>query len=305
MTKAEKSKQPNVAEVAQLEAVHSEKILELKSTGLFGLILNSFKIIAKYWKPLGGILLVYLLLYVIFVNNFGLVASNAKNIKTEINLSATGGEKINTALRGYSDLVGGSHIAQVNTLMQNILLIITSLAIIWTLRQLIAGKKVDLKASFYQSTKPLIPFLLVVFVLFLELLPMTLGTLILGSIMVNFFSKSAFVISIFTFLIVLFVIWSIYMLINTIFALYIVTLPDIQPIQSIRLAKKLVKGRKLKVVANLLILVLLLLLISISVIVTLIIVCAALVPYAILLLSALVLLYAHTYLFNYYRNLML
>jgi hypothetical protein len=91
---------------------------------------------------------------------------------------------------------------------------------------------------------------------------------------------------------------------GSVFALYIVTLPDIQPRQALRSAKDLVSFRRLVILRKFLFLPILILVVMGLIIVPLILYASAIVPAVFYVLSVLALLFVHTYLYSLYRGML-
>jgi hypothetical protein len=271
--------------------------------GSFKLTAQVFGALAKYWKPLGGIVLVYLLLNIVFASGISNVSSAFDSIK--INLNASGSYGLGHAASGFASLVGsaGASGSSTGSALQSVLFVLESLVIIWALRHLLSGQMVSVKQAYYKAMTPLIPFLLVILVIIIQLLPVTIGATVLAAIATSVFagSSAATVISVIAF--VLLAAWSIYMVSASTFALYIVTLPDMQPRQALRSAKELVKFRRLAVIRKVFFLPLLVLVVMGVVIVPLILYASAFVPAVFYVLSMLAILFVHTYLYSLYRGL--
>ena len=90
---------------------------------------------------------------------------------------------------------------------------------------------------------------------------------------------------------------------STIYAIYIVTLPNIRPLQALKSSKKLIKGRRLLVLRKLLFLPLILV-VGITVISIIVIaIIPQLAEFVFIALSTVSVLIAHSYLYNLYREL--
>ncbi|MBI4033439.1 hypothetical protein HY379_00390 [Candidatus Saccharibacteria bacterium] len=272
--------------------------------GSFRLTWRVFGTTRTYWKPLGGIVLVYLILNIIFASGISSLSSTVNNIKA--NLEASGGRDFSEALSGFGSLVGsaGAGGSQTASILQSILIILESLVIIWALRQLLAGNKVGVKQAYYQSMTPLIPFLLVIAVIFIQLLPLSLGAPIFGEILSAIFSAGGLLSVLFVLVLGALAAWSFYMISSSIFALYIVTLPDMQPRQALRSAKNLVRYRRWPLMRKVAFLPLFILLVMAVVVVPLILFVSFLVAPAFYLLSMLAILFVHAYLYSLYRSLL-
>jgi hypothetical protein len=98
--------------------------------------------------------------------------------------------------------------------------------------------------------------------------------------------------------------WSIYMVSASVFALYIVTLPDMTPRPALRAARDLVRFRRWTVIRRVFFLPLFLLLLLGVIIIPLILYAQAIVPIVFFMLSMLSILFIHTYLYTLYRELL-
>jgi len=263
-------------------------------TGSFRLTWHTFSFIKKNWKPLGGIVLIYTILNLIFAS--GLI-SNASSV-----ISNTQSKTFSDALDSFTSILSGSNSNQSAT-MQSVLLVIESLVIIWALRHLFSGEKIGIKQAYYHSSAPLVPFLIVLFFVVLQLLPITIGSTILAIVLSSIVGNGWVEIG-FMLLFVALAFWSIYMICSSIFAVYIVTLPNMQPRAALKSAKNLVHFRRWQVVRRLLFLPLFTVLLLAVFIVPLILYAKFLVVPAFFILSMLAVLYAHTYLYSLYKGLL-
>lgn len=202
--------------------------------------------LTQNWKIYGSIVLIYGILNVILVRGFG--TSDVTSIKSILDNVLTGlGGQVQGAFTSFVYLLTTStnNGTTSASIYQGILVFIISLAFIWALRQTTAKQAFRVRDTFYRGMYPLIPFLLVIVIMGVELLPMTIGTslyaLVVGNnIALGFVEKAVFAIPA---LILIF--WSLYMLIASFFALYIVTLPDMTPLRAIRSANELLYKRRL------------------------------------------------------------
>jgi len=266
-----------------------------------------FSIFKAHWKPLLGIVAVYLILNVIFASGLSNLNSAVGDIKTNLNNSSgLTAHPLTKAISGFGALVGSAGVSGSSTgsVLQSVLFVLESLVIIWALRQLLAGKSIGVKQAYYHSMYPLIPFLLIIFVIILELLPITVGAAFLTAVVSSAVSGLALA----TFLAWLFFIllagWSFYMLSSSIFALYIVTLPEMMPRDALRSAKNLVRYRRWGIVGRVIYLPIFILLAMAVIIVPLILVASFLVAPVFYGLSMLSVLFIHSYLYSLYRGLL-
>lgn len=261
-------------------------------------------LIIHNWKPLGGIVLVYLILNVIFASGISNISAAFSTIKSD--LDATGGHNLWHAAGSFGNLVAsaGASGSATGSTLQTVLFIVESLVIIWALRHLLAGQKFSVKQAYYKAMMPLIPFLLVIVVIIVELLPVTIGGAVLATVATSAFTDSGIATAISAIFFALLALWSIYMISSSIFALYIVTLPDAEPRQALRAAKDLVRFRRWVVIRKFVFLPIIVLLVMAIIIVPLILWASFMVPEVFYVLSMLAILFVHSYLYSLYRELL-
>lgn len=271
--------------------------------GSFKLTWQVLTIFKTYWKKLGGIVLVYLFLNIVFASGISNISSNFATIKSDLKLS--GGHGLWHAAGGFGSLVAtsGAGGSATGSALQSILFIVESLVIIWALRHLLSGQPITVKLAYYKATTPLIPFLLVIAMIIIQLLPVTIGGYVLAAVSTSIFTSSVLATVFTTVVFLLLAAWSLYMVSASVFGLYIVTLPDMQPRQALRSAKDLVRFRRLTVLRKVFFMPLFVLAVMAIIIVPLILWVSVLVPYVFYLLSMLAILFVHSYLYSLYREL--
>lgn len=280
---------------------------QLPLPNAFVLLSKSLQHLWRNKRLFAGLLLVYAVLYVLFVKG---ISANFQlgSLRDNLN-SAFGGKmsKLNTAVALYGLLLGSSTSSsnQSGSLYQTIFIIIMSLALIWALRQTYAADhKISVRDSFYKGMYPLIPFIGVLFVVMLQFLPaLTVGSLysyVQGNGIVVGFAQQAIATSI----LVLGMFWTFYMVSSSLFALYIVTLPDARPMASLRAAKKLVKYRRLLIMRKVFTLPVMLLLFSAIVLIPLIILLPVAAELLFMAFTVGLLAVIHSYCYTLYRSLL-
>ncbi len=265
-----------------------------------------FKTLGRFWKPLGGIILVYLILNILFASGISSLNSTVASIKADLNNSGIHAHPLLAGTTGFLVLAtsAGTSSSSAGSILQVVLIIVESLAIIWALRHLLAGKPVAIKQAYYSATAPLIPFLLVLLILIIQLLPLSVGALAVGSIISSLGTISAAWTVLLCLILVLLAGWSFYMLSSSIFGLYVVTLPDMKPLAAMRSAKNLVRFRRWLVLRRILFLPIIVLVLMGVMLIPLILYATSFVAPVFFVLGALALLFAHTYLYSLYRELL-
>lgn len=263
------------------------------------LIKQAFILWLQNKKIFSGIILIYLILDIILASSLSSISSNFSDIKANFGSA-------HNVLDGLGSLVtltsgaGGSS----SGTSQTVLLVIFSLVIIWALRQITAKENITTKQAFYSSTGQLIPFLLVIFMIILQLIPATLITLILATILPTIFVDGSIATILILAIVLPLISWSIYMISSSFLALYIVTLPDMQPLQALRSAKKLVSFRRLIILRRVLLFLIFTALLYSLVMLPLILYVEFLVVPALLILNSIMIYLTHSYFYNLYKGLL-
>lgn len=272
----------------------------------FELVATSVKILRRHWKIFGGMLLIYMVLNILFASGISSISSTVDSIKADLNNTSPHFHPLVSAAGGFFVLVSssGSSSNATGGLLQTMLIILQSLVIIWALRHLLAGKHPHLRTAYYNAMTPLVPFLLILGVVFIQLLPISLGSAAVAAIASALGTINGVWSAVFTLLLLGFIAWSFYMLSASIFGLYIVTLPGMRPMNALRSARNLVRKRRFKVLRRVLFLPVFVVIIMALVTIPLIVYATFLVTPVFYLLSALSLIFVHTYLYSLYRGLL-
>lgn len=262
------------------------------------------------WKVFAGIGLIYALLMILLVRGFG----NTMGVdELKILLDEQFGDSSSQAITATSlflYMVGGSATSTGDAstgVYRMILFVMASLAIIWALRQAYASRltdKIRIRDSFYRGMSPLVPFLLVCLVIILELLPVGVGaflfsTAITNGIAVEFIEKFLFG-AIFAVTAIL----SLYLVLSTLFAVYVSALPDMTPMRALRSARNLVLHRRLTVLRKIILFIVLMSLLVAAVMIPVIIFWVAAAEWVFFAVTVLVLLVGHGFLYALYRELL-
>lgn len=253
-----------------------------------------------------GIIAVHIVLSIIFVRGFG-ISHDLVDLKQNLSeILGTGVNQLSVSIALFGQLAStaGSRASDVAGAYQVFLTLITSLAIIWTARQALAGHTITVRDAFYKGLYPIVPFILVLSVIGLQAVPALLGNLLYSLAVSNgtlvTTPEKLFALIIFLLLVLL----SLYMIISSVFALYISTLPDMTPLRALRSARELVLDRRFAVGLRLVALPLSLLIIAMVIIIPLIILAPWLVEPVFFVMGSLGLLVAHLYMYSLYRSLL-
>jgi hypothetical protein len=249
---------------------------------------RSVHIFWQHRRLFTGITLTYALL------NFVLVQG--------LSVGVTSGS-IKVAFATFANLISTS--ATVSGPYQFILATITSLAVIWALRCVLSDKpKPSVRDAFYRGMYPLIPFVLVLIVMFLQLLPLALGARLYSAVITDGFASHGIENALCLIIFIALALWSLYMLTASFFALYIVTLPGLTPLPALRSARDLVRSRRWLVLRKILGFPLILFCIGVIIMIPIIIVVPSLAPFIFFLLIMIALVALHLYMYTFYRTLL-
>lgn len=276
---------------------------------------NSFKLFREAVKHVlvhprvfFGITIVYLIMTIALVKGFG-VTNNAQQLKSALGQVFHGRTAIiSSSATIFATLLGsvGNATSEVAGAYQTILLVIVSLALIWALRQTHSATKPKfvIRDAFYKGLYPMIPFLLVLVVIGLQLIP-----LILAGVFYNFVFNNGLAVHWYEQIgwglgLSLMALGSIYMISSSVFALYIVTLPDVRPMQALRSARELVKYRRWSVIRKVVFLPVALLTAIACIVIPLILFAVWSVEWVFFVLTMLSLAMVHSYMYGLYRKLL-
>lgn len=268
---------------------------------LFGATLRTLR---QNWKAFLGISLIYAVLNQLLVQ--GLLGFDAVAAKTALQETWEGGiSSFGNGFTVITSLFGSNgQVSDVAGMYQFILMIVGSLAIIWTFRHVKQGEKVRIRDGFYKGMYPLIPFLFVYLVMGLQLLPLAVGTYLYNASGPGFAIVNGVEAAIWVFVMILLAVLTLYMLSSSVFALYISTLPGATPLMSLRTARKLVHGRRLVIIRRFVVLPIILIVLAAALIIPAILISPILAVIVYFILSMLLLPVAHGYMYGLYQELL-
>jgi hypothetical protein len=260
----------------------------------------------RYKQIILGVVVVYGILNIVLVQG---LANNAdiSNVKSELTKGFHGNAtSAITSVASFIVLVGSSGNGSSSTAgaYQFVLILMASLAIIWSLRQSLAGVRVGIRDAYYKGMYPLVPFVLVLLTIGLQLLPLLIGATLYTIVMTNGIAVLLIEKIAWTGLFVVFAGISMYFVSSSVFALYVVTLPDMTPLKALRSARELVRYRRWTILLRVLFLPVLLLLAAAIIMVPIITLLTPLTKWMIFLLSMIAIAVVHSYMYSLYRELL-
>lgn len=253
-----------------------------------------------------GITLIYGLLNLVLVQGLA-SGTDVTALKGNLNQVFSGHlGALGSSLSAFTVLVSsaGNGSSQTAGAYQLFLGLITSLAVIWALRQILAGARIRIRDAYYQGMYPLIPFTLVLLVIGLQLLPLLIGSGLYSLVVANGIAVNLIENLLFAALFAALACLSLYWINSSLLAIYIVTLPDMTPVKALRSARELVRGRRWSVLRKLLCLPVILLIAAAVIMVPIIIVLTPLAQWVFFLLTMFGLVAIHAYLYTLYRELL-
>ncbi len=238
----------------------------------------------------------------------GLSSSNdIPEVKRLLEEALTGvGGRLATGFTIFGYLLGNSSAvtSEVAGTYQSMLLVLVSLAIIWALRQTHAGNSVGVREAFYRGMYPLVPFLAVLLVIGLQLLPLAIASWLFNVTIVSELAVTPLEQVLWSVLCFLLAVLSIYLVSSSVFALYVSTLPDMTPMKALRSTRELVRYRRWEILRKVLFLPVVLLLVGAVILVPIILFLTPLAEGVFFVLSMTALAVGHSYVYSLYRELL-
>lgn len=268
---------------------------------LFG---QTYNFLIKNWKIMGGVTLIYGLLYYVFVRVGPSVDLNEyRDLIDDYFGADTSAVLKSFTLAGVALASASQGADQVQTLMGVFLVVVASLAFIWAIRHILAKKSFRIRDAYYKSQEPLIPFLLMILIITIQAIPFAIGALLYSVVKAQNITVSGGEDLIFISLWVFLALLSGYWIANSLMALYAVTLPGLYPMQALRATKKLVEHRRWFILRKILFLPFVMFAVFGVVFLFLVSVAPSIVFEFIDLSAVIMLPFAHVYLYHLYRSL--
>lgn len=274
--------------------------------GIYKLYKQSLSLLLNNKKLFFGISAIYILLNLLFVSGLSLTTDFNEARQSFTEAFGEQSTKINTsfALFGFLISSGNSSQSEAGGVYRLFLTLIVSLVFIWAIRQIYAGAIPTVKQSFYQAVYPLVPFILVLSVVGLQLIPFLFGSFLTSIVFSAGIAATAVEKIIWILIFLLLSLLSLYMVASSAFALYIVTLPDMTPMKALRSARGLVLHRRTSVILRMLGLPIVSLFLFAVILFPVILLVPFLAVPVFICLTGLALFMAHAYMYNLYRALL-
>ena len=213
----------------------------------WGLYKKSWHTINFQKKFLSLAVLSYLILSAILVVNVSSFDHVSRVKSSYIHGLLTIGKNLSASfstLGSLSGTIGGSNNGAASVI-QFVLFLLFSLMFIKAIREASRSRKLKFAEGIYSSAYPFIQFLFVIIILAIETLPIILGIYFFQTIFSNGIAASGLEKTIWIIVCAAILLFGAWLLISSIFSLFIVTLPNMRPWASIKASWKLVKSRRL------------------------------------------------------------
>lgn len=274
--------------------------------GFKTLVKEPFSLLKSNKRVFFWLIVIYAALLFVFSKGLG---SSFDIVQTKDEFESYLGEdnqNLQTSYTLFNYLVSSfnSQLGDVSGTYQLFISILIVLGTIWLCRQLFAGEKAEIRDIFYKGMYPIVPFILILVVISLQLIPAVVGNFIFSTVLENGLAISFLEKFIWFLLFAVSLLISLYMVLSSVFALNIVTLPDVRPMQALRSARDLVLHRRIGIFARLLILPLIGFVLSAVIFVPLIMLVPVIVEPLFLVASCFALVFMTVYMYNFYRLLL-
>lgn len=229
----------------------------LKLPGYFTLTNQAWQLMRRHWRIFVGLAAIYAVLGVLLS---GLMSQDTyqqlKDTINEANQEGTLGAVMPT-LALFAGVVtnqlGGSTggVASSQQVVGVLIGLYIWLTTIWLVRGVIAGKRPKIRDGLYNAGAPVIALSVLVFIALVQLLPAAIAAIIYGAADTSGMLQQTVVLMLAAGATILIVTLSIYWLTSTLFAMVIVTLPGMYPLEAARLASDVVLGRRIRILLRL------------------------------------------------------
>lgn len=270
------------------------------------LISEPVRLILKNKKLFVTLTLIYSVLVFVFVKGFGSTFDFASTNNQISDYLGDKSKSLGSSVALFEHLIGKSSATDVGNsgILQILITFIMVLATIWLCRELFAGNKPKVKHGFYKGMYPIVPFFLVLVVLAIQLIPLAVGNFLVSTVFGNGLAVTSIEKLLWVSIYICLTVLSIYMISSSIFALLIVTLQDVYPMQALRSARDLVLHRRIGIIGRLAVLVIVWIVFILIIIFPLVVLLPVVAEPALLIVSAFGLVFSTTYIYNLYRKLL-
>lgn len=268
---------------------------------------QTWRVVKERPKLFVGIALVHLMLTLFLVRGFSsqVDLAGTRDILGQFYSGATGKAITTVSLFGQLVSSGNSATASASaSAYQSMSAVVVALAAVWAARQQGSKTPITVRDAFYRGMYPLIPFVIVLLVVGVQLIPAAIGGWLYSTVVVGGIATSIIEKLLWLTLVLILITLSFYMITSSVFALFIVTLPDMTPRRALRSARKLVAHRRWAIAAKIVAMTLWLFVSAGAIMLPFLLIVPAVAEYIFVLLSAFAIVVPMVYLYNLYYGLL-
>lgn len=257
--------------------------------------------LTTFWRPITLVVLIFAALYSLLIIGLNFLPS-LQDLQDQV--SNYVGESAGNLVRAFTLVaisVTNNTQSDATSLLQFLVFIIASLALVFTLRKVQQLKKVKITEAYYQGNSNLIPVTLVTIMLIICLVPVGLGGVVLSTGLQYYASGiELFAVSAISGMLLLV---SAYLLAIWWPAFYIASLPGTKPLAAMRAARNITKYQRFKILGIFSLTIVILFIIFFTILIPLAIVLPIIVPASAYILFFIYFAIIHAMLFTIYRSL--
>lgn len=266
------------------------------------LFVQAVKLLSANWRPFGLFALVYAVISLVVVQNIS-SSGDITTLQTSLQELLKGQWSQVFTSSALVIMLGSGSSSQVSA-YHFIWVVIGSLAFIWALREVYAGRKIKVRDAFYRGVYPLTVFILVLVMLGIECIPAILAVSGYSTVVGNGIAASGVEQVLWAVFSLLLGSLSVYFIGMHLMAMYISCLPHMTPVRALRSSRELATGRIGLIVRRVLFLLLAMLVIAAVILAPLVLYAPAAAIVAFFISGVVGLLLLHAYLYCLYRALL-
>lgn len=248
-----KSLQPQTPHKSFRRTYQRDYIRALELPSYVGFTAEVWRTLWRYKATFGMLIAVYAVLSGLLVG----LASQPMYVQLSELLRSTGGEVFGGNIGKLGEagvllmtgLSGGinANLTEAQQLISVLLILFTWLTTVWLLRAFLAGHTPRLQDGLYNAGAPVIPTFLLALLLFVQLIPAAIALIGISAAIPTGLISQGVEAMLFWTVVLLLMVLSVYFITSTLFALIVVTLPGMYPLQALKTAHELVIGRRLRI----------------------------------------------------------
>ena len=136
---------------------------------------------------------------------------------------------------------------EVQTVLGVLIFVIMWLVVVWILRNVIAKNKVRMRDGLYNACAPIVPTVLILIIMFIQAIPAMIAFIVYSAAVATDFLSNPFYAILFWMFAGALTLLSLYLVVSTMFALIVVTIPGMYPMKAMKIAGDLTIGRRVRI----------------------------------------------------------